>query len=97
LPYEILVSTPLGKTKIVRRIVLGCEIQVGREVLLGDLIEMEIDDYDMILGMDWLSRHGARVDCKDKRVQFVRPGRDVLDFRADKVKEHKFLIAGANA
>jgi Fe2+ transport system protein FeoA len=47
LPYEIVVSTTLGNTGVVRRIVSGCEIQVGREVLLGDLIEMEISDYDV--------------------------------------------------
>jgi hypothetical protein len=44
-----------------------------------------------------LSRHEARVDCRDKKAQFVKPGRDVLELRVDKVKERKFLIAGAKA
>jgi hypothetical protein len=52
LPYEILVSTPFGKTRVVRRIIPECEIKAGKEVLQGGLIEMEIDDYDVILGMD---------------------------------------------
>jgi hypothetical protein len=77
LPYELLVSTPLGRTRVVSRILPGCEILVSREVLQGDLIEITINDYDRILGMDWLSRHGAQLDCKDKRVEFVRPGGDV--------------------
>jgi hypothetical protein len=34
------------------------------------------------------------MDCKNKSVQFVRPGRDVLEFKADQVKERKFFIAG---
>jgi hypothetical protein len=97
LPYEIVVSTPLGNTRVVRRIMPGYEIKVGKEVLRGDLIEMETDVYDVILGMDWLSRHGARVDCKDKRVQFVRLGRDVLEHSAKRIKEYKFMIAGTKA
>jgi hypothetical protein len=28
-------------------------------------------------------------------VQFVRPGRDVLEFKTNRVKEQKFLIAAA--
>jgi hypothetical protein len=87
----------LGRTRVVSRIVPGYEILVGREVLQGDLIEMEIDDYDLIFGMDWLSRHEDRVDCRDKRVQFVRPRRDVLEFRANQLKERKLLITGTNA
>jgi hypothetical protein len=61
------------------------------------LIVIAIGDYDLILGIDWLSRHRARVDCRDKRVQFVRPGRNILEYYTNQVKEHKFLIVGAKA
>jgi hypothetical protein len=63
-------------------------------VLKVDLIVMPIEDYDLILGMDWLSKHGARVDCKSKVVQFIRLGRDVMEFRGNLIKERKFLIVG---
>jgi hypothetical protein len=53
---------------------------------------MPIEDYDLILGVDWMSKHGARGDCKNKTVQFVRSGRDVLVFQAIQTKERKFLI-----
>jgi hypothetical protein len=95
LPYDIVISTPLERTVVVSRVARRCEIQVGREILHGDLIVMAIKDYDLILDMDWLSKHGARVDCRDKRVQFVRHGRIVLEYQTNKVKERKFLIAGA--
>jgi hypothetical protein len=58
---------------------------------------MAIEDYDMILGMDWLSKYRARVDCINKSVQFIRPGKDMLEFKANRVKECKFLIAGTKA
>jgi hypothetical protein len=50
-------------------------VKVGKEGLPGDLIVMPFEDYDLNLGMDWLSEHYARVDCKNKLVQFVRLGK----------------------
>ena len=35
---------------------------------MGDLIELFFREFDVILGMDWLSRHRAIVDCRMKRV-----------------------------
>ena len=33
-----------------------------------------IDDFDMILGMDWLSKYGAMIDCKRRMVTFEPEG-----------------------
>jgi hypothetical protein len=68
LAYNLHVSTSLGKTAMASKFVLGCNIQVGRETLQEGLIVMTIGDYDLILGMDWLSKHGAQVDYKNKSV-----------------------------
>ena len=40
---------------------------------MTDLILLDIHDFDVILGMDWLSRHHATVDCYRKEVRFCRP------------------------
>jgi hypothetical protein len=58
---------------------------------------MRIEDYDLILGVDWLSGHGARVDCKNKTVQFVKSGWDALEFQDNWTKELKFQIVGNKA
>ena len=42
----------------------------GRE-LSADLIELVMTDFDMILGMDWLVKYGATIDCRRKMVTFV--------------------------
>ena len=38
-----------------------------------DLIVLGIHDFDIVLGMDWLSRHRATLDCYKKEVRLVRP------------------------
>jgi hypothetical protein len=74
-----------------------CEVKVGRENLKIDLIVMPFEDYDRILGMDWLPKHSARVDCKNKVVQFIRPEYDVIEFKGNRVKKLKFVITGTKA
>ncbi|XP_022549585.1 uncharacterized protein LOC111201641 [Brassica napus] len=47
-------------------------VLLGGTDLLGDLTEMELNYYDVILGMDWLSRHRVVLDCPRPRVHIPR-------------------------
>ncbi|XP_056850703.1 uncharacterized protein LOC130500031 [Raphanus sativus] len=47
-------------------------VTLGGVEFLGDLTEMELSFYDVILGMDWLSRHRVVLDCPDARVNIPR-------------------------
>ena len=55
-----------------------CEVWVGERKLLGDLISLSIKGYEVILGMDWLARYNAQLDCKKKVVEFHIPGEATL-------------------
>ena len=44
----------------------------GQE-FLANLILLDMYEFHVILGMDWLSRHHATVDCYRKEVRFCRP------------------------
>ena len=45
-------------------------IKVKDYVMYANLIVIDMTDYDVILGMDWLSTHHAVIDCRKKRVRF---------------------------
>ena len=45
----------------------------GRELHV-DVMELEMDDFDLILGMDLLEKYGANIDCKRKMVTFTPDG-----------------------
>ncbi|XP_048611554.1 uncharacterized protein LOC125585884 [Brassica napus] len=47
-------------------------VLLGGFVFTGDLAEMELDYYDVILGMDCLSRHREVLDCPNARVHIPR-------------------------
>ena len=44
------------------------------------MILLDIHDFDVILGMDWISRHHATMDCYRKEVRFCRPGETEIVF-----------------
>ncbi|XP_052190408.1 uncharacterized protein LOC127800028 [Diospyros lotus] len=54
-PYHLIVSTPGDRVMVGRGKFENCEIGVHDRKLLGDLIILDISDFDLILGMDWLS------------------------------------------
>ncbi|CAN6709765.1 unnamed protein product [Malus baccata var. baccata] len=47
---------------------------IAGENLEVDLIPFKLAEFDVILGMDWLSKHRANVACWEKTVTFNRPG-----------------------
>ena len=51
----------------------SCDIIINDVPLLVDLIPLSIQDFDVILGMDWLSSVHAKIDCVLKRFIFQIP------------------------
>ena len=45
-----------------------CLSTLGHLVLPVDLIILDMKEYNVILGMDWLSKHHAFIDYRDKKV-----------------------------
>ena len=54
---NLMLSTPLGESIIVRTVYRDCAIQINMVKFPADLIVFPLLDLDIILGMDWLSRH----------------------------------------
>ena len=59
---------------------MDSRVIIGGQEFLADLILLDIHDFDVILGMDWLSRHHATVDCYRKEVRLCRPGQTEVVF-----------------
>ena len=68
-----MVSFPIGDSRIVKSAYLDSRVIIGDQDFLADLILLDIHDFDVILGMDRLSRHHATMDCYKKEVRFCRP------------------------
>ena len=71
---SIVVSLPTGESRLAESVYMDSRVIIGGQEFLADLILLDIHDFDVILGMDWLSRHHATVDCYRKEVRFCKPG-----------------------
>ena len=68
LAYDILVTSPLGHSVRVNRVYKNCPVIVHDREFFVDLIALPFHEFDLILRMDWLSKHRAKVDCDKKTV-----------------------------
>ena len=82
--YDILVTNPLGYNFIVNRVYRDCLIRIRDYEFSGDLIELSLREFDMILGMDWLSRHQVVVDYRMKRVTLRTPSGEEVTFISER-------------
>ena len=58
---------------------------------------MEIQDYEVILGMDLLSRYYASMDCLKKIVRLGCPGGKNVEFRGQLVKNRLKIVSAIEA
>jgi len=65
-----IIGTPLGETMETNVVFEGVRININGCELKTDLIPLELSDFDIILGMNWLGKNKARLDCFTKIVTF---------------------------
>ena len=70
---SMVVSLPTGDSLIANRVYRGSKVTIASHEFEADLIVLDIHDFDIILGMDWLAKHRATVDFYRKEVQFSQP------------------------
>ena len=62
------VSSPLGIRVRIDQICRDYELEILGNFLTMDLRVMDISEFDVILGMDWLTEHRVIIDCDRRRV-----------------------------
>ena len=62
------VNSPLGTRLSVDKIYQDCELEILGILLNVDLRVMDMLEFDVILGMDWLKAHRVVIDCDRMRV-----------------------------
>ena len=75
------VSLPKGYPLVSDRVVRDFRVLIGGQEFPVDLVALDMRDFDVVLGMDWLSRHIATLDCYKKEVKLYRPRKLEVKFR----------------
>ena len=68
---------------IVEKVYRSCPVTFMESNTYVDLVILEMVDFDVILGMTWLSPNFAILDCNAKTVTLAKPGTDPLVWEGD--------------
>ncbi|XP_060168953.1 uncharacterized protein LOC132599707, partial [Lycium barbarum] len=77
-PFEV--ATPIGDYIVANQVYKNCSVLVCDRDTKADLVELDMIEFDVIMGMDWLASCYAHVDCQNKVVRFQFPGEPVVEW-----------------
>lgn len=78
-------STLVGDSILAQRVKRGCPSSVCHKSTLADLVELDMVDFDVILGMYWLHTCYASRDCRSRRVKFQFPNEPTLEWSGSSI------------
>ena len=70
---SLLIESPMGMNSRVDKICKKCVITLTDRALRVDLRVLDMFEYDVVFGMDWLLVHRALIDCHRRRIIFCIP------------------------
>ena len=65
-----MITTPVGKRVVCENYYPKCSVQIGELQMLANMIVLAMQDFNVILGMDWLAIYRACVNCFHKTITF---------------------------
>ena len=74
----------------------ACLIEIGGRKLSVDLIELPVLEFDVILGIDWLDKYDANINCRTKSLVLKPQGEEVI-FQGDRSEVPTNLISAMKA
>ena len=63
LTYDMHITSPLGHSVRVNRVYKNYPLEIHDKEFFVDLIALPFHEFDLILGMDWLSKHRVIIEC----------------------------------
>ena len=93
LDLPIRVSTPVGDSVVVDRVYRLCTVTLMGYDTHADLKVLDMIDFDVILGMDWLSSYHAILNCHAKTITLTMPGIPIVEWRGSLGHPSKGVIS----
>ncbi|KAL0534190.1 hypothetical protein IC582_028475 [Cucumis melo] len=97
LQHVLSVSTPSGECMLSKEKVKTCQIEIAGHVIEVTLLVLDMLDFDVILGMDWLAANHASIDCSRKEVTFNPPSRAGFKFKGEGSRSLPQVISAIRA
>ena len=79
------------------RSVCECLVSICGRVLPANLVVLPMLSYDVILGMDWLTKYLMIIDCAQKQVMLTLLGEGKVMYVGSRVRSFPPMILAAQA
>nr|XP_043639728.1 uncharacterized protein LOC122610835 [Erigeron canadensis] len=86
-----------GQKYVARDHLVDCSLTLSGKTFKIDLIPIELGSFDVIVGMDWLSRVRADIGCYEKVVRIPLPNDETLIMQGDKSGKELILVSAIKA
>ena len=83
LEEPLYVSSPLGIRARIGMIYRGYELKISGILLTVDLRVIDMSEFDVILGMDWMTTYRVVIDCEHRRVTAYTQDGTRVTFKGD--------------
>ncbi|KAI3675981.1 hypothetical protein L1987_85577 [Smallanthus sonchifolius] len=84
LEVKYIIEIVVGQIIEATRILKGCKLELAGHKLDIDLMPVTLDSFDIIIGMDWLSKNQAEIVCHEKIVRIPLPSGETLSVQGER-------------
>ncbi|KAA3477884.1 ty3-gypsy retrotransposon protein [Gossypium australe] len=95
--FVIKVSNPLGKSVLVDKVCKDCPLIIRGHYFKANLMLFLFDEFDIILGMDWLTAHDVTINCGKKYIELRYEKGDTLHVESDEQDRLPVVISRMTA
>ncbi|GKD70733.1 putative reverse transcriptase domain-containing protein [Tanacetum coccineum] len=82
LGYEVKIASSIKVET--NKIIRGCRLELEGHTFIIYLIPFGYGSFDVIVGMDWLSKLRAKIVCYEKIIQILLSNRDILEVHGER-------------
>ncbi|KAK1421783.1 hypothetical protein QVD17_24409 [Tagetes erecta] len=97
LEESFIVETANGKSVEIDFVIPDCTLYLREHEFSVDLIPMQLGSFDVIIGMNWVSKCHAEVVCFEKYIRIPLPSGDVLNVYGEKPSKGLKLMSCVKA
>ena len=91
--FDLIVATPMGNSVVTSRMLKNCPVMIDYREIPINLVLFNLQDFDVILGMDWLASYHSFVNFFGKQVTFSIPGQPEFSFEGKHVDKSLHVVS----
>ncbi|KAA3474332.1 DNA/RNA polymerases superfamily protein [Gossypium australe] len=95
--FVIKVSNPLGQSVLVDKVCKDCPLMIRGRYFKANLMLLPFDEFDIILGMDWLTTHDVILNYGKKYIELICENGDTLHVESDEQDRSLVVISHMTA